>query len=95
MKKKIIIEKIEAIIENYGGFSTADVDADSSPCIGSLGGNTFQLAEYFSKNTVEAVIYIHDCEETSEYISYEDLKVDVLKEILTLAKKWEEIQENE
>lgn len=88
--KKQLIEKIKAIIKDYGSFTCADVEAISSPVIGSLGRNTFQLAETFYEHKVDAVMYVHDHETESEYIAYEDLKLDVLEEIYALALRWEE-----
>lgn len=88
--KKELIKKIKAIIKDYGSFTCADVEANSSPVIGSLGKNTFQLAESFYEHKVDAVMYVHDRETESEYIAYEDLKLDVLEEIYTLALTWEE-----
>lgn len=89
MTKKTIINKIKKIITDFGTFTTADVQAESSPCTGSLGRNTVQLAESFYHDKIEAVTYVHDNEESSDYINYEDLKKDVLEEILYLAEQYE------
>jgi hypothetical protein len=94
MKKANIIKKIKTIIENYGGFTTADVEATSSPVIKTLGKDTCMLAERFELHKIEAVIYVHENETSSDYIKYEDLKTDVLNEILELAEQHKELQEN-
>lgn len=90
MQKKTIIKKIKAIIKEHGSFTIADVQADSSPCIASMKGAT-QLAESFHYDKVEAVTYElkYDEEIDSDNIPYEDLKKDVLEEILHLAENWE------
>jgi len=88
--KKELIEKIKAVIDDYGIFTCADVYADSSPILGTLGRNTCQLAETFLQHKVEAVTYVNEQDTDSDYIAYEDLKLDVLKEIYELALKWEE-----
>ena len=97
MTKKELIKKIKTIITNYGSFTTADINAESSPCTGSLGRNAVQLAESFYQDKIEAVTYVHDNEESSDYILYEDLKKDVLEEILELAETYKEqtIEEGE
>lgn len=94
MKKSDIIKKIKAIVQEYGHFNTAEVQAVSSPCIASLGRNTCQLAESFLSDKVEAVIYVDEDEQETDYILYEDLKLNILKEILVLAKQYKE-QEKE
>lgn len=93
MTKKDIIKKIKAIIADYGAFTTADVEAMSSPVIKTLGKDTCQLAERFDLHKVEAVIYVHESETGSDYISYEDLDKNTLTEILSLAKDWKDLNE--
>jgi len=94
MNKEEIIKNIKSIIEDYGSFTTADVMADSSPCVNSMKGAT-QLAESFYKDKVEAVTYEtrHDNEVGTEHIVYEDLDVDTLGQILKLAQDWKEQNE--
>ncbi len=89
MTKKEIIKKIQAIIAEFGSFTTADVQAVSSPILKTIGKNTCQLAEGFLHDKVEAVLYVHESETDSEFISYHDLKKDVLEEILFLAEQYE------
>ena len=55
-QKRTIIKKIKEIIREWGSFTTADVQANSSPCISSMKGVT-QLAETFKLEGVEAVTY--------------------------------------
>lgn len=91
-----IIEKIKLIISECGSFTTADIQATSSPVIKTLGKDTCQLAESFYKDKVEAVIYVHDNETSTDFLLYENLELDVLNEILELAKEYEkqQIEEN-
>jgi hypothetical protein len=88
MEKTEIIKRIQKIIVEFGGFTTADVEANGSPVIRSL-GNTHLLAEQFWGHKVTAVLYVNDTETDEDYISYEDLSEDVLGEILMLAEIWE------
>jgi len=95
MTKATIIEKIKAIIKKYGEFTTASIQAESSPIIATLGSNTCQLAEGFLREKVEAIIYVNDREESVDFLKYEDLKVDVLKHILKLANEYKTKEEEE
>lgn len=91
MQKRTIIKKIKAIIKEHGMFTTADVQAQSSPSVGALKGIN-QLCESFKHDTVEVVTYDrNDDEIDSESVHYEDLEKDVLEEILILAEDHEVI----
>lgn len=89
-QKKEIISQIRTIIENYGSFTTFDVDADSSPIIGTL-GSAFMLAENFELNGVDGYLYLNgdENERDIEFILYENLSLDCLEEILLLAQSYE------
>lgn len=91
MKNKIIAQ-IKEIIRQYGSFSTADVQAESSPCVNSLGKSS-QLAETFYNDKVELIIYVNDEESSSDFVTYEELKINILKEILKLAKDYQKQEE--
>ena len=89
MTKKATIKAIKAIIKEHGSFTTADVQAQSSPCVATLGGTT-QLLEEFNYDKAKAICYDRQDEEVSEdFIPYEDLREDVLDEILFLAQDHE------
>jgi hypothetical protein len=88
LDKKNLIAEIEATIEYYGAFSTADVAADASPCISNCGDTTV-LAEWFCEDTVTAVTYRKGMELRSEFISYTDLEKEVLRAIYELCREWE------
>ena len=93
MTKKKIIAEIKSIIADYGSFNTAEVEANSSPCVATLGRHTCQLLESFSAHKAEAVTYVYEQETATDYIAYEDLKATVLTEILGLAREWKERNE--
>lgn len=97
MTKKDIIKKINAIIEEYGSFSTGEVMADHSPCINSQ-GNIVSLAEYFDVDTADIEVYdgaSTSCDSISSYTEkYENMSTAVLEEILELAKEYKEGQED-
>lgn len=89
MQKRTIIKKIQAIIKEHGDFTTAEINAESSPCVSSKRGRN-ELCESFNYDKVEVVTYDRSDEEIdSDDVLYEDLKKDVLEEILFLAEIWE------
>ena len=88
-----LIREIKAIIDVYGAFSVADLEADASPSIYS-GGGIFILTEFFAKDGVTATTYTEDGMEIyNEFKSYSGLNKDVLTGIYELCVKWE--KENE
>lgn len=87
-KKERLIERIRTIIEQDGSFTTADVMAQSSPVVKTMGKNSSMLAERFGKNGVDCDIYVHETVTDSDTVEYEDMDVDVLEEILYLAEEW-------
>ena len=100
MQKEEIIKKIKEIIAEFGSFGVGEVEADCSPCVGSL-GNYVGLAEYFKLDGVEVNVYMpsgFSSDPEDEYgMTYEELDRDVLEEILLLCEKYKEqqLEENE
>ena len=96
MQKRTVIKRIKEIIANYGGFGVNEVEAEISPCV-SAEGNMVNLAEYFTVNKVKIRVYKPagiSSDPIDEYeVDYEDLKKDVLEEILRLAENYEVDQE--
>lgn len=99
MQKKTIIKNIKKIIAEFGGFGVGEVEADCSPCVGSL-GNMISLAEDFNLNGVDVNVYnpSRSVFPIDDYdLTYEELDTDVLEEILLLCEKYKEqqLEENE
>lgn len=105
MKKENIIKKIKEIIAEFGGFGVGEVEADCSPCVGSL-GNMISLAEDFNLNGVDVNVYNSSgfsSDPIDDYtLTYEELDRDVLVEILLLCDKFrnktyeeQQLEENE
>ena len=90
-KKERLIERIRTIIEQDGNFTTADVMATSSPVVKTMGKNSCMLAERFNKHGADCEIYVHDINTDSDTVEYEDMSMDVLEEILSLAEEWSAI----
>ena len=92
--KTHIIEKINNIIQTYGNFTIADVEADSSPSYNSK-GRLSHLAEDFKVDS--AMIYVYDpnsfnSEEIDTYEGfYSEFELEQLENVLTLAETWEKI----
>ncbi len=95
MKQNIIAE-INEIIREYGSFTVADVEAESSPLLDTKGRLT-HLAEHFMDGTCVVYVYdptSHSSDEIDSYDEfYEEFSEEQLEYILELAQKWAE--ENE
>ena len=89
MNKAQIIAKIAEIISKHGCFTTAEIQAESSPMINSLNDNIYQLAERFYTNHAETVIYCQGSELDTENVDYVKMTNAALLEILKLAKQYE------
>lgn len=80
--KSEIIRKIRELIAKHGMLTTAELEMGSSPVYSSAGKDQFTLIERFRQLDVVAVSYVHEQETDEEDVPYEDLSIDVLKEIL-------------
>lgn len=86
--KNYLIERIQDIIDEYGAFNTAEVEANASPSIHSSEGITV-LAEYFCEDCVTAVTYNKDGAEIhTEFKPYKELEHNVLCAVYELCANW-------
>ncbi len=85
------IAYIKRVIADWGSTTTAELEAEGSPVISSIGNhpNTSVLVETFYSNGVEAVSYVDEMETGSNTIAYEDLSDDVIDEIYILIERYE------
>lgn len=86
------ISKIKEIIGEWGATTTAELEADSSPCISSSGTNRMNvstLVEEFNLSDVKIVTYNNETEIAEDTIPYEDLSEDVIDEILNLLEDYD------
>ena len=91
MTKQKLIKEIKRIYAEIGigSISMAEMNADHSPIVGSL-GKADQLVETLYDDYVETQIYISDRESDGfEDVSYEDLPVDCLEDILELIQDYQ------
>lgn len=91
MGKKKNIKRINKIIKEWGGFSIADIEAESSPLVNSC-GKTVQLAEIFDKDICTVTTYVNETETNQDDVAYTDLRKDTVAEILILAEEYDAIQ---
>lgn len=89
--RQAIISEINEIISEYGTFTVADVEAESSPFLDTKGKLT-HLAEEFMEGSCVVYVYdptSHSSEEIDTYDEfYEEFSEEQLKYILELAQKW-------
>jgi hypothetical protein len=94
--KDLIINNIKNIIKTYGAFSIGEVDGADSICVNEM-GKFVGLAEYFNSTTIEVKVYEPESFSSDEIDSYEltydELTIEVLKEILFVADLYETDQE--
>jgi len=90
--KEAIIRKIQAIIKEYGGFTTADIDADCDVSIPSV-GNHIHLANGFNYSDADVEVYEDGGEnEIDSYsLNYWDMDIDTLTEVLEYANQYEAV----
>ena len=88
--KKIAL--IKEIILSRGGTTTAELQADCSPCVYSSGTNKMNvstLVEEFNISNVKIVTYNNETEIADDTIPYEDLTEDIIDEILILLEDYD------
>lgn len=98
-KNKKIITKIKALVNKYGikdtsgrnkpeaELTTAQMESNSSPIISNTKG-AMTLVERFGPHKVTVVHYVNDNEVGEDFITYEDLSMDVLKQIEACINNW-------
>ena len=95
-RKTELIEKIKAIITNWGEFGVGEVDGVDGICLNEMGG-LVALAENFTYDGVGVEIYNpsgFSSDSVDSYTEeYENLTEEQLEEILTLAELYDVDQE--
>lgn len=92
-EKNEIISAIKNIIDEFGMFTTFDVESESSPIIGTL-GSAIMLGEEFMLNGVNGYLYLNgdENERSVDFFTYKELSIDCLQDILNLANIYQKIQ---
>ena len=86
------ISRIKEIIGEWGETTTAELEANSSPCISSSGTdkmNVSTLVEDFNYHNVKVVTYNNETEIAEDYLTYEELEEDVIDDILNLLEDYD------
>jgi hypothetical protein len=95
--KTDLIVEIKEIIDNYGTFGVGEVEASCSPSVPNQKGNLNHLIEHFNKESVDVEVWSEQLgESVDDYsLTYEELDVETLEEILELCQAWQEINTEE
>lgn len=93
MQKRTMINRINAIIREFGSFSIGELEhVDCSPCVGTL-GNYVGSAEYFEVGKAKVNVYepsSFSSDPMDEYdMMYIDMERSVVAEILRIAEDYE------
>lgn len=90
-QKDKIINEIKSLIKEYGSFSIADIEDQSTPLVSTCTG-VIELAELFNYNNVDTSVYNNDVEIHNGVVEYEYLSTDTLCDILDLCNVWKNIK---
>lgn len=96
MSKRKLINKINKFVEDSGEsyITMAELEAESSPCVHALGGGAaVEMIEHLFPHKAEAVLFVHDREESSRLIPYGELSEDILLDIVNLIEAYEQRKE--
>lgn len=93
MQKRTMINRINAIIKEYGSFSIGELEhIDCSPSVGQL-GNFLGLAEEFNIGKASISVFetnSFSSDPISEYdMNYIEMEKYVVEDILRLSEYWE------
>ncbi len=95
-RKTELIEKIKAIIANWGEFGVVEVDGADGICLNEMGGMV-ALAEYFTYDNVDVEVYNpsgFSSDSVDSYTEeYENLSEEDLEAILVVAELYDVEQE--
>ncbi len=87
-EKQDITDKIRFIVAEWGIFNIAEVEGEGSPVLKTMGKDCSQCIDFVGFGSVETTIYVHDIGTDNQTIIFEDLELDVLNEVLRIAKKY-------
>lgn len=93
MNKNEKISYIKDCLDTFGGFTTGDVQAESSPLHSSTGKDTNNLIEEFYDGYVRVYSYVHETIVNEFDVTYESLSKDVIDEIYILTQQY--VEQNE
>jgi hypothetical protein len=90
MDKNLVIERIQAIIIKFDSFTTAEINADCDIDVSSNNRN-IKLANKFFYDKANVEVYDVDGQFiiSEYYLSYRDMSLEQLQEVLEYAEQWE------
>ena len=90
IQKNKLIDDIQKIVKEFGSFTTADISADCDISIPNV-GNHIHLASFFKYDSADVDVYEDNRDyEIDQYnLSYRDMDIDTLGEVLIYAQQWE------
>jgi hypothetical protein len=93
MESTELIKRITDIIKNFGCFSVGELEYETNGIVVGEMGKFVAIAELFTEDHVDINVYEPSSFSSDELDSYEttydELNVDVLKEILFVCEQWE------
>lgn len=89
-QKNNLIADIQKIVREFGSFTTADIEASCDISIPTI-GNHIHLANHFHYDKADIEVYEDGGEnEIDSYsLSYRDMEIEQLEEVLQYAQEWE------
>jgi hypothetical protein len=84
-----MIQKIKAIVNKCGSFSTGELDEPYSPVYTTHDKDSYGTVEKFGYEKVTVVYYIHEVEVNSIEVPYEDLSDELLQEVLQITEQYQ------
>ena len=92
IQKNRLIADIQKIVKEFGSFTTADIEASCDVSIPVL-GNHIHLASRFYYDHADVEVYEDggDNEIDAYNLSYRDMEIEQLEEVLQYAQDWEAV----
>lgn len=91
MERNQKIARVLSILSKWGGFSTAEVEAESSICVGEL-GHLVALIEYLSLDCIDVSVYSGNSYSSDSLVDYtmmySELTDEVLEEVLLITEMY-------
>jgi len=94
MNKNEKITYIKDCLYTFGGFTTGDVQSESSPLYSSTGKDTNNLIEEFYSGYVRVYSYVHETLVNKFDVTYDSLSKQSIDEIFILTQQFIEQTQN-
>jgi len=91
-ERKLKIQEIRRIIEEWGATSSCELELEASPCLNSMGNgkrNVSELIESFNHDGVGTVVYQDELELDENDYTYEELSDEIIDEISDIMEQYD------